>query len=222
MLGTDQLGPAGDALVLRLRAIDALHASDPDAAFALLRSLLGRCDAETWFRAMDRTLISGWLAPAQLAVLREEARPRLGSLIEAWHQVFEETLRTSSLVRHRAAVRDPAQRDFLALLLNLSGRQTILAMVARRYPGVPVDAVMGWIEALVAQRPAGGAGANVLEVELDEAALLVLRGLLEGLPWPAIVDRLRDEFDDVDAQLDQLAELGAALRGSRVFRNLLA
>jgi hypothetical protein len=124
-------------------------------------------------------------------------------------------------VRHRAAVRDPAQRDFLALLLNLSGRRTILAMVAARYPGDPVDVVMGWIEALVAHRPAGGA-ANVLEVELDEAALHVLRGLLEGLPWAAIVDRLRDEFDDVDAQLDQLAELGAAFRGSRVFRNLLA
>src|ERR1044071_5411356 len=108
------------------------------------------------------------------------------------------------------------------MLINLSGRQTILAMVARRPPRDPGDAVMGWIEALVAQRPAGGAGANVLEVELDEAAMLVLRGLLEGLPWAAIIDRLRDEFDDVDAQLDQLAELGAALRGSRVFRNLLA
>jgi len=95
-------------------------------------------------------------------------------------------------------------------------------MVASRYPGDPVDVVMAWIEALIAQRPAGAAGANVLEVELDEAALHVLRGLLEGLPWAAIVDRLRDEFDDVDAQLDQLAELGAALRGSRVFRNLLA
>ena len=222
MVGTDELGPVGEALVLRLRAIDALQASDPHAAFALLRSLLARCDAETWFRAVDRTLISGWLEPAQLALLSEEARPRHGSLIDAWHQVFEETLRTSSLVRHRAAVRDPAQRDFLALLLNLSGRQTILAMVARRYPGDPVDVVMGWIEALVAQRPAGSAGANVLEVELDEAALHVLRGLLEGLPWAAIIDRLRDEFNDVDAQLDQLAELGAALRGSRVFRNLLA
>ena len=222
MVGTDELGPVGNALVLRLRAIDALHASDPHAAFALLRSLLARCDAETWFRAVDRALISGWLEPAQLALLREEARPRHGSLIDAWHQVFEETLRTSSLVRHRAAVRDPAQRDFLALLLNLSGRRTILAMVALRYPGDPVDVVMGWIEALVAQRPAGSAGANVLEVELDEAALHVLRGLLEGLPWAAIIDRLRDEFDDVDAQLDQLAELGAVLRGSRVFRNLLA
>jgi hypothetical protein len=220
LLGTELLGPAGQLLVQRLRVIDALHAADPPAAFALLRALLARCDAETWFRAVDRALISGWLAPAQLAQLRADARP--GAPIDAFHQVFEETLRLSSLERHRAAVRDPGQRDFLALLLHLSGRRTILAAVAARYPGDPVETVMAWITALLGHRPAGPAGPNVLELELDEPALVILRGLLEGLAWDAILDRLRAEFDDVDAQRDQLAGLAAALRASRVFRNLLA
>lgn len=222
LVSTDELGAAGQALVLRLRAIDALHARDPAAAFALLRVLLARCDAETWFRAVDRMLISGWLAPAQLAVLRDEARTRLGTIIDTWQRVFEETLRISSLERHRAAVHDAGQRDFLALLIYLSGREAILAAVAARHPGDPVAVVMGWIEALVAHRPAGDGGPNALEVELDEPSLLVLRGLLEGLAWDAILDRLRAEFDDVDAQRDALAELATALRGSRVFRNLLA
>lgn len=220
LVGTELLGPAGQALVLRLRAIDALATRDPDGAFTLLRTLLARCDPETWFRAVDRALISGWLAQAQLALLRDDARPRLGPLLDAWHRVFEETLRTSSLERRRAAVHDPGQRHFLALLVHRSGREAILAEVAHRYPGDPVDVVMGWIEALIAHRPAGAG--NVLELELDEPALLVLRGLLEGLAWDAILDRLRDEFEDVDGQLGELAELAAALRGSRVFRNLLA
>ena len=222
LVGTENLGTGRIELVRRLQAIDALHAIDPHHYVATLRSFLAGCDAEWVFRALDRSLLNGWLTQEQFDALLDDARPRLGALVDLLHEVFEETLRTSSINRRRAAVHEPRHRDFLALLLNLSGRRTILDFVARRYPGNPVDVVMGWIEELSTHRLADGDRPNVLDVDLDDAALLVLRCLVDGLSWDALKDRLRDEFEDVDAQEDGVRELCAAFRSSRVFRSLLA
>ena len=81
---------------------------------------------------------------------------------------------------------------------------------------------MGWIEELCATRPTGPGGPNLLDIELDESSLRVLRCMLEGLSGDALGDRLRDEFDDVDSQREEIEQLCAAFRGSRVFRSLLA
>lgn len=222
MIATESLGPRGHDLVRRLRAIEALQLIDPQRAFARLTALLARCDAEPWFRAVERCLIKGWLTRPQFEAILADARPRLGALVETCRDVFEEILRTSSIDRHRAAIHDPQHRDFLALLLNLSGRRTILDFVARRYPGDPVDTVMRWIAELTVHRPPGRGAPPPLELELDEASLRVLRCLVEGLPWDALKDRLRDDYDDVDAQDADLAQLCAAFRSSRLFRSLLA
>lgn len=222
MVGSEDLGPPGSELLRRLQAIDALHAIDPQEYTATLRSFLSGCDAESLFRALDRSLLNGWLSREQFDALLDDARPRLEGLADLLRDVFEETLRTSSLNRRRGAIRDPRHRYFLALLLNLSGRRTILDFVARRYPGDPVEVVMGWIEELCAGGPGGPGGPNLLEIELDEASLLVLRCMLEGLSGRALEDRLRDEFEDVDAQAAEIERLCAAFRSSRVFRSLLS
>jgi len=222
MLGTELLGPPGAELLRRVAAVEALRLIDPDRAFSLLRSFVAGCDAESLFRALDRSLLAGWLAREQFDALLDDARPRLGPVVDLFHAVFDETLRVSSLNRRRRGIHVPDHRTFFALLLNLSGRKTILDFVARRYPGDPVDTVMRWIEELGAIRTAAGESANVLDIELDEASLLVLRCLLEGLPRDALVERLRGEFDDVDAQADAIDELCRAFRSSRVFRTLLA
>jgi hypothetical protein len=222
IVASEMLGPPGAELLRRLSAIQALQLIDPDRAFAALRTFVAGCDAESLFRALDHSLLAGWLAREQFDALLDDARPRLGPLTDLFHAVFDETLRVSSLNRRRGGIHEPHHRYFIALLLNLSGRTTILDFVARRYAGNPVDVVMGWIAELGAVRPADIGRPNVLDIELDEASLLVLRCLLEGLPREALVERLRDEFDDVDAQADAIEELCRAFRSSRVFRTLLA
>ncbi len=48
----------------------------------------------------------------------------------------------------RSSVTDPDHRFFLALLLNVPTREAILDVVQKRFPGNPIDTVMGWAQEL--------------------------------------------------------------------------
>ena len=119
-------------------------------------------------------------------------------------------LRHRRIQRLRQEVRDPNLRFFLALLLNVPHRDAILGIVAARYPSDdPRSKVERWLAAL--------SGMDRIGIDLaDELNRTLVGALLDGLPEPAVLDRLREVFDpeDVEAQAADLAAHAARIRHS--------
>ena len=71
-----------------------------------------------------------------------------GALADYVKPTLDEIVWRDGPVGLRSSVTDGEHRFFLALLLNVPSRKDILDLVARRYPGNPVETVMRWAEEL--------------------------------------------------------------------------
>lgn len=78
-----------------------------------------------------------------------------GQLAAPIVSTLEEIVWRDALVGQRGTVTDPAHRFFLALLLNVPVRAGILDLVARRFPGDPVETVLKWAKELSETSAAG-------------------------------------------------------------------
>ena len=87
-------------------------------------------------------------------------------------------------------------RFFLALLLNVPHRESVLELVKRRFQDSdPVDTIADWVMELSTTRLLGSREPNVLGVDgFDEEHLFVVRCLLEGLSREEAKEALRTEY----------------------------
>jgi hypothetical protein len=128
-------------------------------------------------------------SPSTLKRLVGVAKSRHGKLIASWPEVFAEQARWDGITRYRALVVNPEHRYFLALLLNLSDRASILKFVSQKFPRKsPEQLVLRWVREL-----SDAENGTSFPLTLGPASLTVLGWLLDGLSWPRILDRLRKE-----------------------------
>lgn len=156
----------------------------------------------------------------QLVALVGRRHPDAAGLVRA---AIEELRRQRLITARRASVRGPQHRFLLALLLNLEERDEILRLVAAEAPGRdPIEQIVAWVAEL---SHAGGGerdDADPLGYRLGEVELQVLRLLLQRRPVDEILARLAAEYDGVAQQEATVRALCASLRGSALFRRLLA
>jgi hypothetical protein len=209
------------ALLRRLQCLRMMNRIEHPSRDALAALLIEGADIETIIRALDAQhaeLGSG----ERFDALLEVARPRLGDLYAPVAASYEEMNRLANITSRRRLIKDPDHRFFLALLLNLPGREMILDFIRRRYDAEPIGVVMGIVEALSQTKPEGYDGPNAIDIELDESSLAVLRYLVEGRSQEEIAAKLAEEYEGVAEQADELKELCDAFRESLFFRTLLA
>jgi hypothetical protein len=115
--------------------------------------------------------------------LLDRARGKHGEFADLLLPVFEEGWRQSEITRRRTEIKGQDHRFFLALLLNVPERTTLLRLVKEKFPDDdPLDLVVRWVRELSATKIFGSREPNVLGIgEFDDRHLLVLRGLFEGL-----------------------------------------
>ena len=107
---------------------------------------------------------------------------RHGDLAGSVIPTLEEITRRDTLTAMRGFVDNVDHRFFLALLLNVPDRNSILEMVARRYPGDPLETILQWGEELM---ESGDYGLRILDAEFpleitagdEEQPEIFLRGL---------------------------------------------
>lgn len=117
------------------------------------------------------------------------ARKRHGKLVDAWPAVFAEDARLNALFRYRAPIQNPEHRYFLALLLNVSDRASILKFISLRFPRKsPKEQALRWVRELTDPD-----ARNAFPITLGPASLTVFGWLLDGLSERRIDDRLRKE-----------------------------
>jgi hypothetical protein len=118
-----------------------------------------------------------------------------GEVADLIMPVLEEQQRQADIVNRRGTITSDEHRFFLALLLNVSGREKILKLVKQRYPEQdPVETILDWVEELSRTRVLGSKEPNALGIEgFDDAHMTVLESILKNLPEAAIVDQMKKE-----------------------------
>lgn len=152
-----------------------LERSDAHTAFLILkqiRSLL-RSDpmSELFNLESPKTRFESFL---DIAVQRH------GPAGEAFRPVFDHLDVLDELVRRRSYVTNPEHRFFLALILNVQGRERIFALIRRRFPDSdPVEKVLDWVFDLAGTRVVGADKSNALGIpNFGDAEMFVLENLL--------------------------------------------
>lgn len=181
-------------LTKQLQALVLLYrAGRPDADDAVA-AFLATADFQSTFSILSS--VRGYLRPSalqlQMGIDRSQerlnrflatVRQRHGQLADVLPPVFSHQDAISDILARRAHVTDPELRFFLALLLNVNGRDRILDLVRARYPGAdPVQRVLDWVSDLGHLRLAASPLPNALGVErFSDADSALLERLLTGV-----------------------------------------
>ncbi len=137
-------------------------------------------------------------------VFMEIVGKRHGAHADVLRKVFEYQRRLDSIVHKRSLVANPEQRFFLALLMNVEGRERIFELIKARFPDAdPLEKAADWIFDLAQTRVFGANMTNALGIaEFDDLDLHILEGLFRDKQPDEIERGLETEFGP-----EQAAEL---------------
>lgn len=154
-------------------------------------------------------------------VFLELAEKRHGS--DVFHGVFAHQDKQFAIVRQRQFVDDPEQRFFLALLLNVEGRERIYSLIKQRFPDAePIEKVLDWTYDLANSRIAGEEKATALGLpDFGDIDLYVLEQILNGRSGGEIETAFRTDHGEPTAA-HALAEKEDRIRNAAIFQPLLA
>lgn len=204
--------PDADRLVTEF-----IEKSDFQTAYMILvrlRSLLGASRMEQMFNLdSPRVRFNNFM---------DIARKRFGTAGEALPAIFERYDVIDEILIRRGYVTEPEHRFFMALLMNVNGRERILSLVQQRYKDVdPIEKVLDWVFDLGQTRVVGMADANALGIpDFGEAEMFVIEHLLKDKTDAEI----EKEFSTANPNADAAAATDAIakIRGAVIFRPLLA
>jgi hypothetical protein len=177
-----------DVLERRVQTLDMLRRIDSPELEAMTRESARAADAFLAFGIL--TSLMPRIEPHERFVqLLHDVKPAHAELIDALIAHAEIERRQRHIISRRQLAKEAGHRFFLALLLNLDNRTSILEVVRHKFPGKdPVDAMVGWLadfEKLDAINAWVGdvsksSVSPILDVPVDEAGRRVLRDLLAG------------------------------------------
>lgn len=224
------------ATTKRLQCLGALFRAGDPSAVETARAWIADADLHTAFlvlSALRRALVQGDLRrlfgggdDGRFGQLVDAARPRHGAAIDELARVFAEQGRVDQLVALRNHVTDPGQRQFLALLLNVDDRESIVSLVAQSFPGSePSAQLLEWIRALGRTKLFGVPTPNALGIDgFDDLDLLIVEQLLVDTDDETIARTLVASEGSAQLRADELDQLSRRLeklRAAPVFQPLL-
>ena len=153
----------------------------------------------------------------------DKARSAHGELVDMFLDVLKEQERQQNIILRRGNITGEEHRFFLALLLNVSGREKILELVKQRSPETdPVDKVLDWVEELSQIRVLGSKEPNALGIkDFNDAHILVLESLLRGKSVEQVEASTTSATSGPPMSADELDKLTADLQQSTLFTTLL-
>jgi hypothetical protein len=157
----------------------------------------------------------------RFADLMDLVRERHGERANVFPKVFAHLDRLDEILRRRSYVTDPEHRFFLALLLNVDGRERIFSLIKERFPERdPLDKVLDWTFDLANTRILGENVPNALGIaDFDDTDLFILENLLKDKSEEEIRKVLETEY--AAANLENLAARIEKIQKSAIFQPLL-
>jgi hypothetical protein len=220
-----------DELTKKLQAMSALVHSKRESADELIKEWFETCDFQTAFNILGR--LRGLFRSDQLdKMFRPDAAnerfERFLSIVVRRHGRKGEELRAvfsrfdmlDEIMRLRGYVTDPEHRFFMALLLNVDGRDQVFQLIKQRYPDAdPLEKILDWVFDLGQTRIIGSDGANALGIPgFGEAEMFALEQMLHGSSDEEIRSAFGCENPGCDPAVSDLAI--SRLREAIIFRPL--
>jgi hypothetical protein len=208
--------------VRRLEVLNLLHDLRDPQHLARARDLAADSDFGTaWeviYHCFERRV-----SEAHLAELVEGLGRRHGQRAQLLQPVLEELERQRYIIERRRVLTEPEHRFFLALLLNLPSRQTVVGLVRDAFPGKdPAEVILRWVREISKIAGQKELGPNPLGIQFSDSELFVFGCLLQGCSDQVVIERLAAEYDEVGGQEAEIGALCQAFRTSRLFRPLFA
>lgn len=195
-----------------------------EEADTLIREYLSGADLQTTFNLLVH--LRGFLRSDQIGsyFLPEEKSKRFNAMLDAVEErhgdaagmirkVFAHYDVLDEILVRRSYITKPELRFFLALLLNLDGREAIFSIIRQRFPDTdPIDMVLDWVFDLAQTRIFGVEGANAIGIaDFGDREISVLEEMLRGRPDGEII-----------AENAENAAAIEKIRGSAIFRPLMS
>jgi len=215
----------------KMQAVAALMRAEREEADALILKLIDESDFQTAYHLLNT--VNGFSRPNGVSQMFNLDAPRdrfkmfadavikrHGEKAAVIPKIFERGARLNQILSQRAVLTEPELRFFLALLMNVDGRQRIFALVRQRFPDIdPLEKVLDWVYEMSQTRVVGSNSPNSLNVEIDDIDIAVLEGLLRDRDAEQIIEDLRSRQADITAE--QLDERISKLSSSVVLQPLL-
>jgi hypothetical protein len=158
--------------------------------------------------------------------LIEIVKNKHGERANIFPKVFAHQATVDEIVRRRSVITEPEHRFFLALLMNVEGKERIFSLVKQRFPdSEPIDKVLDWTLDLAQTRVLGLNIPNALGIEdFGDLDLFVLESLLKNMSDEEAEKTLESEYgmkitDEVRQNLNKKRE---QIRQSVIFEPLLS
>lgn len=195
---------------------DWLKVSDFQTTFQILSTL------RSYLRSNQIDQLFNLSAPQnRFESFMEIVRERHGERANVFPQVFAHLEKQDEIVRRRGYVTESEHRFFLALLLNVEGRERIFSLVKERFPDKePLDKVLDWTFDLAQTRVLGENIPNALGIaDFDDTDLFILENLLQDKATDEIQTLLETEYGS--EKLENFPERLEKLQKAVIFQPLL-
>lgn len=173
------------------RIVEWLETADFQTSFAILskvKAYLGAGGIEQIFN------LSG--AQGRFEKFLEATAKRHGELAEVFPKIFRHQDKLTQILRQRALVVNAEHRFFLALLLNVEGKERIFSLVTERFPEADaLEKILDWTYDLAQTKVFGSNMPNALGVEdFDDMDLFVLESLLKDRSEAEMLEALQTDY----------------------------
>lgn len=215
-------------MVLRIKHPDAdkmlaemLETADFQTSFSILgntRHLLQTGRIEQFFQVGSEE--------NRLDKMFEIVKRRHGSLAESLLPIFAHQDKIGEIVNRRSYITNTEHRFFLALLLNVEGKERIISLIKERFPeSEPIDKILDWTTELAQTKIFGSNLPNALGIaDFNDFDSFVLEDLLKGLSLEEICENFLQDSPQEDAEnvKKNLANKIEKLKNSVVLQPILA
>lgn len=221
---------AQDTLTKKIQCLAALVRSKIPEADDMISAVLDQSDIHSSYhllsnlRNMTRSnkvekLFNVKSGSERFEKLFDVSKRRHGRRAERLADVFSTQEAKNAIVERRGYVSEPQLRYFLAVLLNVEGRENIYALIKQRFPeSNPQEKVLDWVFDLANTRVMGIEPPNALGVEaFNDVDSLVLESMLNGESGEQTLASIAAS----GANTDSLDERLAKIRNSTLLQGLV-
>ncbi len=191
----------------KIQSITALIRSKHPDTDKFIKGLLEKSDFQTsfvilstvrhYFQSNEVDRVFNLEAPQnRFEALLETVRNRHGERANIFPKVFAHQQKVDEIVRRRSFITEPEHRFFLALLMNVEGKERIFSLIKQRFPdSEPLDKILDWTFDLAQTRVLGLNIPNALGIaDFGDLDSFILESLLKDMTDEEAEKTLETEY----------------------------